>query len=147
MQKGVHAQLVKLIESWLRKRTAKVIVGGEASDVFTLFNMIYQGTVLGPPLWNAFFEDARLAIEKAGFTDTKFADDLQAYKRYAKNVRNSTIFRHTARCQAELHKWGAANAVTFEPTKESTTILSRSEPAGPALNKYGDNLRSRAFYA
>ena len=92
LQKGVHAQLVKLIESWLRQRRAQVIVGGEASDVFTLQNMIYQGTVLGPPLWNSFFEDARLAIKKAGFTETEFADDLQAYRRYENKVRNSTIF-------------------------------------------------------
>ena len=45
--------------------------------------------------------------------------------------------RHTEKCQAELHKWGAANAVTFEDTKESITILSRSDPAGPAFKNMG----------
>ena len=58
--KGVHPQLVRLIESWLRQRRANVIVGGEASIEFILRNMIYQGTVLGPILWNVFFEEARV---------------------------------------------------------------------------------------
>ena len=137
VQKGVHRQLVKLIESWLRQRTAKVVVGGQESKEFKLLDMIFQGTVLGPILWNTFFEDARLAIKAAGFTETMFADDLQAYKRYTKDVRNTTIFRHTTKCQEELHKWGEANCATFEDSKESVTILSRSDPAGPAFKNMG----------
>ena len=85
-KKGVHETLVRLIQSWLRQRKAQVVVGGEASDEFILRNMIYQGTVLGPLLWNAFFEDASIAIKKSGFKETKFADDLQAYRGYEKNV-------------------------------------------------------------
>ena len=47
-----------VIALWLRNRRAKVVVGGEASEEFELANMVVQGTVWGPPLWNLFYEDA-----------------------------------------------------------------------------------------
>ena len=55
--------------SWLRDRHAKVVVGGLASEEFTLANMFFQGTVWGPTLWNIFFEDARYAINEMFFTE------------------------------------------------------------------------------
>ena len=74
---------------------------------------------------------------KAKFTDNEFADDLQAYRRYKKSARNTTIFRHAEKCQANLHDWGGANLVTFDPSKESITIISRNEPAGPSFKNMG----------
>eukprot|EP00969_Alexandrium_andersonii_P169053 7472443-Alexandrium_andersonii.AAC.1 len=50
------------VESWLEPRSAKVIVKGFCSWEFLMRDMVYQGTVLGPPLWNVVFEDARAAI-------------------------------------------------------------------------------------
>ena len=41
-----------------------------------LRNMVFQGTVLGPTLWNLFYEDARRAIQEAGFVEIVNADDL-----------------------------------------------------------------------
>ena len=45
--------------------------------------------------------------------------------------------KHAANCQTELHKWGSANSVQFEPTKESFTILSRHSPFGPTFKLLG----------
>ena len=92
--KGVNTKLLRLIESWLRERRAKVIVGGEFSKEFALLNMVFQGTVLGPSLWNAFFEDARNPINAQRFIEIVFADDLNAYKNYPRKARNSNIFKH-----------------------------------------------------
>ena len=33
-------------------------------------------------------------------------------------------------CQHKLHRWGEANSVTFDPSKESKHVLSRTDPAG-----------------
>ena len=117
--KGVHHRLLALIESWLQPRRAKVVVGGEYSAVFLLVNMLFQGTVLGPTLWNLFFEDSRVPINSVKFIEAVFADDLNAYRMYAGNVRNSTILRHSKECQTRLHAWGSANQVVFDETKES----------------------------
>ena len=102
--KGVNVQLRRLIMSWLKSRRAKVIIGGSCSDEFLLQNMVFQGTVLGPSLWNAFFEDARNAINIAKFIEIVFADDLNSYRFYNKNARNKTIRKHAEQCQANLHK-------------------------------------------
>ena len=91
--KGFHPRLIEVIKSWLQQRCAKVVVGGETSDDIFLYNMIFQGTVFGPPLWNLFFEDARLPIQQANFKEIVFADDLNAYKSLKSSVRNKTAFK------------------------------------------------------
>ena len=79
--KGFHPRLIALIAPWLEKRRAKIIVGGATSEEIELWNMLFQGTVLGPTLWNLFFEDSRVPITKAKFKEIVFADDLNAYKK------------------------------------------------------------------
>ena len=99
--------------------------------------MIFQGTVLGPPLWNLFFEDARIPIQKSSFKEIVFADDLNAYKRIKRAVRNTTGFKYGRMCQHALHKWGEANNVTFDPKKESMSIISRESPEGDGFKMLG----------
>ena len=52
---SVPESVLGVLASWLESRTARVIVQGKQSASVRMENMIYQGTVLGPPLWNAFF--------------------------------------------------------------------------------------------
>jgi len=54
-RKGVPPPMLKLLESWLDDRIANVVVEGCQSSPATINNMVYQGTVWGPPLWNVFF--------------------------------------------------------------------------------------------
>ena len=135
--KGFHPRLVNLLESWLQTRRAQVLVGGMKSEVFALFNMIFQGTVFGSMLWNMFFEDSREPISKAGFKDIYFADDLNALKCAPKKVRNSTLLRHAHKCQEALHEWGEANNVKFDCSKENFSILSRVSPEGEGFKLLG----------
>ena len=51
---GVPSCYLRVLLSWLSGRTAKVVVGGGYSHVFDMSNMVYQGLVLGPILWNVF---------------------------------------------------------------------------------------------
>ena len=53
--------------SWLRPRTASVIVQGATSNALSMQDMVFHGTVWGPPLWNVFYVDAKHAIQAAGF--------------------------------------------------------------------------------
>ena len=91
----------------------------------------------GPILWDAFFEDVNVPIQKAGFKDVEFADDLNAYRSYDGSASNRTITKHAVKCQTEVHRWGRANQVVFEPTKESMTIISNHEPEGPEFKLMG----------
>ena len=55
--KGLPGDLINVVRSWLRQRRARVIVEGEESVSMTFENMVFQGTVWGPPLWNVFYAD------------------------------------------------------------------------------------------
>ena len=135
--KGVRAPMANLLESWLSERSAVVIVDGERSDPAPIRDTVYQGTVLGPPLWNCFYEDARRAVNAEGFTETVFADDLNCYKAFASSFSNDTITSELRSCQESLHQWGHANQVLFDPSKESFHILHRQSPAGDSFKLLG----------
>ena len=48
-------------KSWLEDSVSQVVVGGARSPEEQLADSVFQGTVLGPVLWNLFYEDARQA--------------------------------------------------------------------------------------
>ena len=101
--KGLRGRLWKVVQSWLQTRTAKVVVEGVASHTVELKNMVYQGTVWGPPLWNVFFEDASKPVQFAGFQDAFFADDLNCYKTSAETCANEALLEEMAECQVALY--------------------------------------------
>eukprot|EP00969_Alexandrium_andersonii_P088392 3898298-Alexandrium_andersonii.AAC.1 len=111
---GVHPRLVRVLQSWLRPRTASVVVNGQVSRGISMSNMVYQGTVFGAPLWNLFFSDARKAIVSAGFTESIYADDLNAFTILDLLCDDNTAFGMIRECQRLLHRWGCANRVAFD---------------------------------
>jgi hypothetical protein len=128
--KGIHPDIIKVIGSWLESRRAAVVVGGARSEPYLIKDMVYQGTVLGPPLWNMFFEDAAEAINERMFEEIVYADDLNAYKEFPGTTANENAMIAVDRVQDELHHWGKANQVKFDPSKESKHVLSRTDPFG-----------------
>ena len=136
-QKGIHPQIVAVLVSWLQRRIAHIVVAGASSKEMTLMNMVFQGTVTGPDLWNLFFEDARQPIIECFFKEIIYADDLNAYRVFPSTSDNNDIKGSLRNCQIELHKWGEANQVSFDPSKESHHILSLSDPWGDSFNLLG----------
>ena len=78
--RGAPEDILAVIQSWLRKRCAHIIVSGEKSDTMYLKDMVFQGTVWGPPLWNTHYADSKRPIRKTWFQEIVFADDLNAWK-------------------------------------------------------------------
>ena len=76
-------------------------------------------------------------MNKAGFLDAFFADDLNCYKVYHKTCQNKVVYEELAGCQKELHKWGAANRVQFDATKEHLHVLDRHTPEGEGFELLG----------
>ena len=115
--RGVPDVILLVIQSWLYERNARVAVGGKFSRDMKIKNMVYQGTVLGPPLWNIYYADAALAVNLHGFLEIIFADDLNCFKDFGVQTPNSELQTEMDKCQKELHKWGNANQVSFDPAK------------------------------
>ena len=101
-----------------------MLVGCTFSRDMKIKNMVYQGTVLGPPLWNIYFADAASAVNLYGFLEIIFADDLNCFKDFGLYVPNSELHAEMKRCQLELHKWGNANQVSSDPPKKWKHILA-----------------------
>ena len=59
---GIHQNIFNVLSSWLECRNAYVIIENAQSHHFVLKDMIFQGTVLGPPLWNIFFASCCHAV-------------------------------------------------------------------------------------
>ena len=129
-QLGLHHKLLPVLESWLNDRSFVVIVDGVESPSFPLKNSVYQGTVLGPILWNCHYADASKAVTSLGFTDSVYADDLICFKAFDRFEMQDDILHELSECQCQLHKWGTANQVTFEPSKETFHILHNRRPMG-----------------
>ncbi len=117
-------RLAKLLRSWLDDRISNVVVDGSLSVASPLVDSVFQGTVFGPPLWNQHFGDARLAVQKHGFTETVCADDMNAFKRF-RSLPECDAIHELEQCQKELHDWGSGNRVCFDPDKESFHIIHR----------------------
>ena len=88
-------------------------------------------------MWDVHFEDVHVPIRNAGYKELLFADDLNSYKGYDGDVSNSVIRRKSKQCQANVHAWGAAKQISFEPSKESMSIISNHEPEGPSFKLMG----------
>ena len=61
-----------------------------------LRDVVFQDIVWGPQLWNAFFCDARKAVQEKGFTEKVYADDLNAYKAFPVNTPNEDLLAEAA---------------------------------------------------
>ena len=58
-----------------------------------LANMVFPGTVLGPPLWNVFFADVAVAARQTGGSENVFADDLNVFIRFNAVLPNHTVVK------------------------------------------------------
>ena len=104
--KGVDQQIIAVLESWLGDRKSYVVVDGISSTAITLRISVFQGTVWGPPLWNCHYEDARRAVNDAGFEETVFADDLNWFRKFDSVPDDATVLGDLQKCQHTVHAWG-----------------------------------------
>ena len=79
-----YTMLAFIHKAWLEKGIAYVMVHGEKSNPISLVDMVFQGTVLGPPLWNIFYADCSRPVQKKGFNESIFADDLNGFRNFAR---------------------------------------------------------------
>ena len=103
--------MLKVFEAWLAERQAFVVCGGKHGNHICLNNIIYQGTIQGPWLWNLFYEDARMALLVHHFLEIAFADDLNAFRAFPLATPNASVMAVNNACQVELHALGKANQV------------------------------------
>ena len=133
---GVNEEMLEFLRSYLQPRRATVVVAGSNSEERVLDNSVFQGTRLGPPLWNVYFQDVAFMVP-ADFKETKFADDFSCSKAFPKETPNEEIYENLKACQTSVHSWGSQNRVIFESTKEEFVILHSTEGEGEDFRALG----------
>ena len=131
-QLRVSPLFLDFLNSYIESREGFVAVESMLSECMLLTDMVYQGTVLGSRLWNAFFADVSVHVPEDGQHLQIFADDLKVDACCPATVSDDVLRSSLAGAQRRAHAWGARNRVTFDPAKESIRIIH------PELGEDGD---------
>ena len=134
---GVGSKFLNFLLSYLKPRRAVVVAEGVKSDEFEISNQVFQGTVLGPPLWNTFFSDVTIAASTTGGKPSMFADDLNVFQKFDRRVSNEECLKTSYLCRERVHKWGRANRVAFDATKEHAVIIHPLSAEGDPFKLLG----------
>ena len=121
---GLGEICLRFLNSYLQPRKGNVVVVEDtASDEFVLSNTVFQGTVLGPTLWNTFFADVSVPASSTGGQEAIFADDLNVFQIFDRRTPPDEIRSKLQECRTNVHKWGVNNRVVFDAEKEHLAII------------------------
>jgi hypothetical protein len=134
---GVGETFLRFFADYLAARHGQVLVQGAFSDPFEIANSVFQGTVLGPPLWNTFFSDVSEPASSCGGDEAMFADDLNVFQKFPCQAPLAECQESMDRCKDRVHRWGRVNRVTFDAAKEHFIVLHPSESHGETFKLLG----------
>ena len=117
---GYLLLFLDFLNSYLEARDGRVTVEGAVSRAVALSNMVFQGTVLGPCLWNVFFASIAEVVPMATQEVNLFADDLTGYITCPVQVDSEILYEELRDMQTRTHSWGRKNQVTFDPAKKKS---------------------------
>ena len=120
---GLPDAWLSLLNAYLLPREGFVTVEGALSKAMALSDMVFQGTVLGPSLWNAFFGEIADFVAEESQQTTLFADDLSVTTHCPEEVSNEILLAELAEVRSRAHVWGHSHRVVFDPSKESLNII------------------------
>ena len=134
---GVADVFLDFLNNYLEPRIGKVALEGASSEAITLADMVFQGTVLGPALWNAFFQDITTPAEWQGGESKLFADDLSVFKKFPLAISNEAVKADMEITRKDVHQWGRRHRVTFDASKEHIIIIHPTSGEGDTIKQLG----------
>ncbi|KAL4108114.1 hypothetical protein QTP88_018366 [Uroleucon formosanum] len=117
--KNVPSYLVKMIRSYLQDRS---ILVGETLHRRSTTCGVPQGSVLGPALWNVFYDDLLDMETPLGVQLVAFADDVCVIGIARTGEASATLLNPVL---AKVSAWMEQNGLKLAPTKTEAVVLTR----------------------
>ena len=117
---GIRGHTLSWIDSFLSRRTQRVVVNNEMSDLAPVTSGVPQGSVLGPILFLAYINDMPECISS---TSRLFADDTIVYRQVKCDEDRQALQQDLVALEAWEAKWG----MSFNPSKCSVIHISRKK--------------------
>lgn len=121
---GVCGGLLQLLQDYLCGRTSSTVVSGHTSAPHPVRAGVPQGSVLGPLLWNVYFNDILQLIPEAH----AYADDCTLTFVCDRTDSQATMTRIN-RALDTIVSWGRRWQVTLAPEKTQLLHISRRRQA------------------
>ena len=126
---------LKLIKSYLFKRSLKVVTQSSASERKEVFSSVPQGGVWSPDFWEFDISELPDALSSEA-DDFEYADDIGLW--YEITDENRAVIVAIILDLESLIQWGNDNMTTFEPDKAAFMVVSqRKDPFDPFENSAG----------
>ena len=120
-QLGITGQLLQLFSSYLHGRSLRAVVNGCTSGSYPVTASVPQGSVLGPILWNVYFDDLLRGLPVA----SAYADDCTLTHSYTRE-ETADVINATNRQLGDIMAWGSRWQVKFASEKTQAMVISRS---------------------
>ena len=95
---GVGTKYLNFLSAYLAPRKGKVVVQGAFSDEISLEDTVFQGTCLGPALWNVFFADVSVPASSTNGREAMFADDLNMFQEFSRSALLPEVMSKMNKC-------------------------------------------------
>ena len=119
---GVCGDLLLLLENYLRGRSLHTVLNGHTSSQHPINAGVPQGSVLGPLLWNVYFNDVLQLVPEA----YAYADDCTLTFVHDREGQQATIERINQALDT-ITTWGRRWQVTLAPEKTQVLHISRRQ--------------------
>ncbi|XP_037790925.1 uncharacterized protein LOC119586288 [Penaeus monodon] len=126
MSFGISEELLDLLQNYLHGRSLSLEVNGHSSTECPIRASVPQGSVLGPLLWNVFFNYILQLIPEA----SAYADDCTMSFMSKRDDHQRTIARINQTLQS-LVAWSRRWQVTLAPEKTQAMLISRRRDLAP----------------
>ncbi|KAG0710838.1 putative RNA-directed DNA polymerase from transposon BS [Chionoecetes opilio] len=135
-QLGITGHLLALFSSFLHSRSLRVVVNRSTSATYPMEASVPQGSVLGPILWNIYFNDLQnLHVASA------YADDCTVSHSYTRE-ETANVIDDANRQLGDITAWGRRWQVQFAAEKTQAMVILRSREDSRLLEgklKFGDD--------
>lgn len=136
---GVRGALLQHIGDYLQDRALQVVINGHTSSQHPINASVSQGRVLGPLLWNVYFNDILQLIPEA----QAYADDCTLAFTSDRQDWQGTVCRINMALD-KIVAWSGCWQVTLAPDKTQAMVMSHRRDinnlAGPGIQLEGKTL-------